>query len=310
MSQVASIVIPTYNRVKELRQLLHSALKQTVRVEIHVMDDSENQETAEMVQKEFPQVHYHKLGTKRGPAFQRNRGIELSSCNIVFPVDDDSLFISSSTVEQTLAEFNDERVGAIGIPYINVRQDDCVRQRAPESNSVYVVHAFVGAAHAVRRDVFLAMCGYREHFFYMGEEGDLCLRMLASGFITRLGRADAIHHFESPQRNSQLADLYGRRNDILFAWHNVPTAYLPAHLTATTYLGLHHAMRMNRITSHVRGIISGWQSVLNGQEERKPVNRDIYKLFRKLKKHGPLLLKDIEHTLPLIEGNLTEVVDR
>ena len=63
-----SIIIPTCNRVEELRNLLVSALAQTVPVEIHVMDDAGNDATAEMIHREFPQVRYHRLGTGRGPA--------------------------------------------------------------------------------------------------------------------------------------------------------------------------------------------------------------------------------------------------
>src|SRR5215471_15307945 len=103
---LASVVIPTFNRVEELRNLLQLALAQTVPIEIHVMDDGDGSVTKELIRSEFPQVNYHKLGTLRGPAYQRNCGIGLASCNIVFPVDDDSLFVSPNTIEQTLAEFN------------------------------------------------------------------------------------------------------------------------------------------------------------------------------------------------------------
>src|SRR5689334_9719659 len=108
----ASVVIPSCNRTEELRDLLRSALMQTVPVEIHVMDDGGSQEVEKMIQSEFPMVKYHRLATGRGPAYQRNRGIELAHCNIVFPVDDDSLFVSPKTIEQTLAEFNHPRIAA------------------------------------------------------------------------------------------------------------------------------------------------------------------------------------------------------
>lgn len=302
MSARASLVIPTRNRVGELRNLLRSAESQTVPLEVHVMDDGDDSETREMIRREFPQAHYHRLGVGRGPAFQRNRGIELASCNFVFPVDDDALFVSPHTVEQTLAEFDHPRVGAVGMPYVNVKQDQRVLQCAPSGDGVYVAHAFVGAAHCVRRDVFLGVGGYREHFFYMGEEGDLCLRMLNAGYVTRLGRADVMHHFESPNRNSILADWCGRRNDVLFVWHNAPASILPAHILATTYLGLRHAVQVNRLQSHIRGSLAGWHAALSGGAERRPVAEVTYRTFRKLKKAGPLLLADIEGCLPSLKG--------
>lgn len=294
MKSVASIVIPTYNRVEELRQLLQSALAQSVVVEIHVMDDGGNSEARDMIQKEFPTVNYHHIDAKRGPAFQRNRGIELASHNIVFPVDDDSLFVSPYTIEQTLMEFNDPRIGAIAIPYINIRKDNIVRQRSPQPNGIYVDHAYVGASHAVRRDVFLKVGGYREHFFYMVEEGDYCLRMLDAGYVTRLGNADAIHHLESPHRDISLACRLGRCNDILFAWHNVPMPHLLVHLIGSSINGLLFGIRTRQIKNILSGMIMGYKGCLANWGQRKPVNREAYCMNRKLKKYGPLQLADIE----------------
>src|SRR6516225_4371674 len=137
-NSTASIVVPTCKRIDEHRSLLRSAEAQTVNLEIHIMDDAADDATREMVASQFPRAHYHRLGTGQGPAFQRNRGIELASCDFVFPVDDDALFVSPRTVEQTLAEFGHPRVAAVAIPFINVRQDQTVRQRAPEDGHIYV----------------------------------------------------------------------------------------------------------------------------------------------------------------------------
>lgn len=298
IAPLASLVIPTRNRAEELRNLLRSAQAQTVPLEIHVMDDGDDHITREMIRSEFPQVHYHRLGMGCGPAFQRNRGIELASCNFVFPVDDDALFVSQNTVKQTLAEFDHPRVGAVGIPYVNVNQDGRVLQRAPEHGEVYVTSAFVGAAHCVRRDVFLGVGGYREHFFYMGEEGDLCLRMLAAGYVTRLGCADVMHHLESPNRNSTLADFCGRRNDVLFAWNNVPTSFLPLHLAMTTINGLYCSFTNARPLPMLRGTLSGYTYCWKYRSERAPVPMRIYRLQRRLKKRGPAILEEFEHLLP------------
>lgn len=127
MSVQASIVIPSCNRVDELRALIGSCLNQTVPVEIIVVDDAANDDVERMTRVGFSGVRYFRLGKSKGPAFQRNRGIELATSEIVFPVDDDSLFISPRTIEQTLAEFDHPRVGAVGIPYVNVNHDSTLR---------------------------------------------------------------------------------------------------------------------------------------------------------------------------------------
>jgi GT2 family glycosyltransferase len=292
----ASIVIPSCNRVDELRALIRSCLDQTVPVEIIVVDDAANDEIERMIRVGFSGVRYFRLGKSKGPAFQRNRGIQLATHEIVFPVDDDSLFISRHTIEQTLAEFDHPRIGAVGIPYVNINHDARVLQSAPRDGAIHVTYGFVGAAHAVRRDVFLKVGGFREHFFYMGEESDLCLRMLRDGYVTRLGNADPIHHLESPRRNMKLASFSGRRNDIRFAWHNVPLPDFPWHLAGTTFNGFRAALTQGCFASMVSGTAAGYADLFRRWHERDPVSRRTYRLHRALKKRT-LKLEEIEWLL-------------
>lgn len=293
MSVRASIVIPSCNRVDELRALIRSCLDQTVPVEIIVVDDAANDEVERMTRVGFSGVRYFRLGKSKGPAFQRNRGIELATSEIVFPLDDDSLFVSRHTIKQTLAEFDHPRIGAVGIPYVNINHDARVLQAAPRDGAIHVTYGFVGAAHAVRRDVFLKAGGFREHFFYMGEESDLCLRLLRNGYVTRLGNADPIHHLESPRRNMKRASFSGRRNDIRFVWHNVPLPEFPLHLAGTTLNGLKAALTQGCFTTMVRGTAAGYVDLFWRWNERDPVPRRTYRLHRALKKRS-LKLEEIE----------------
>lgn len=294
----ASFVIPTRGRIEIIHGLLETIRQQTVPVEVLVMDDGGSAELRSMLAREFPDARYHSLGTGRGPGFQRNRGVALSTSEIVFPIDDDTLLPSADIVERTIAEFDDPRIAAIAIPYVNVRCDATVRHRAPDEESIWVVHAFTGASHAIRRSAFLAAGGYREEFFYMGEEGDLCLRLLNRGLVVRAGSAGPIHHLESPQRNSALADFCCRRNDLLFAWHNVPASHLPAHLAGTTINGVMSSLRAPNTLSAFKGMASGYAQIALRHVDREPVSVAVYRLQRRLKSNGPVRLRDIERDLP------------
>jgi GT2 family glycosyltransferase len=265
------------------------------------MDDGTSEAVLGMMRLEFPQVRYYQLAAGRGPAFQRNRGIELANSEFVFSVDDDTILVSPRTVEQTLAEFDRRHIGALAIPFIDIRKDTQVRQCAPSGNRVWVVHAFVGAAHAVRRSVFLQAGGYREHFFYMGEEGDLCLRLLRAGYIVRLGMADPIHHLESPTRDYELANYRGRRNDVLFAWHNVPLVFWPFHLVATTINGVRTALSSPASRGMLLGTVHGYGATLRRYRERHPVSVATYLLHRKLKTAGPCPLEEVTRQLPRVK---------
>lgn len=293
----ASFVIPTRRRDEQLSGLLRSIQQQSVSTEILVMDDGGNAALADLLRRDFPAVRYFSLDVGRGPAFQRNRGIELAQAEYVFPLDDDTVLRSARTVEQTLADFAHPRIGAVAIPYVNVAHETRINHQAPDRTQIWLEHAFTGASHAVRRSAFLQAGGYREEFFYMGEEGDLCLRLLQRGYVVRAGTADPIDHLESPLRNTRLADYCGRRNDIYFAWHNVPAPDLPLHLAGTTVNGVWSALQSQNPFAQIRGLAAGYAAVFTGKVPRQPVARSIYRLHRRLKKNGPLLLSGIEQCL-------------
>lgn len=305
MNYAATVIIPTRNRKEFLRKAIASSLAQDVPVEVIVLDDASTDGTDAMMAAEFPQVRYERNPTPTGPTVTRNRGAKLASCEFLFPIDDDAEFVSPATVRQTIADFDHPRVAAVGIPFINVRVGPAVLQQPPDREKVYVVNHYVGAAHALRRSLFLAVGGYREHLFYMGEESDVCIRLLAAGYVTRLGRADVMHHHESPLRDSRRADLFARRNDVLFGWHNVPAMHLPLRWVRAVAGSLRHAAKRRRVLRTIEGLGWGFACVPKFFGKRSPVPPTIYELQRRLVGVA-LPLEAIESQLPPIRQASTQ----
>ncbi|MGH7213703.1 MAG: glycosyltransferase family 2 protein, partial [Tepidisphaeraceae bacterium] len=235
----ATVVITTKDRKDELRRAVASAVAQVgAAVEVLVIDDGSTDGSSDMLRAEFSTVRVERYERSLGLIVRRNHAAALATAPVILSIDDDAVLVSTHTVAQTLTEFDHPRVGAVAVPFVDIKQGPQVRQRAPDFARVYVASSFIGTAHALRRDLFLKLGGYREQLFHQGEEADYCLRMLDAGCVVRLGSADPIHHFESPRRDFRRMDVYGRRNDVLYAWHNVPLPYLPGHLLATTFNGL------------------------------------------------------------------------
>jgi glycosyltransferase involved in cell wall biosynthesis len=294
----ATVVITSKNRKQDLATAVQSALDQTARPEVLVIDDGSTDGTSELIRSRFPTVRLERSEQSAGLIVQRNRGAKLANGDVIFSIDDDAIFSTPRVVEQTLAEFTAPRIGAIAIPFINVNQDQTVRQRAPADGRVHVTPSYIGTAHAVRRDVFVRLGGYREHLFHQGEEGDFCIRLLAAGYVVAIGRSDPIHHFESPRRDTRRMGLYGRRNDILFAWHNVPLTGLPGRLIRATAGGLSHGLKHGHLLQHARGLVWGYASMLRFFEQRSPVPNETYRLQRQLIARGSIPLDEIEPRLP------------
>ena len=117
-----TVVITTRNRKDSLRTALQSVLTQTAKPEVLVIDDASTDGTAEMVRGEFPTVRLDQSPQALGLIVQRNRGASLANGDIIFSIDDDAAFSTPHVIEQTLAEFEHDRVGAVAIPFINVNK--------------------------------------------------------------------------------------------------------------------------------------------------------------------------------------------
>jgi glycosyltransferase involved in cell wall biosynthesis len=302
----ATVVVTTRNRRDELRTALHSAIVQSVPVELVVVDDGSDDGTSEMVRTEFPTAVLIRNESSLGYIAARNLAATSAGGDLVFSIDDDAAFSTPFCVEQTMQEFDHPRIGAVAVPFINVYQDGALRQRAPAWDGTYVTASYIGTAHAVRRELFLRLGAYRADFVHQGEEGDFCLRLLDAGYVVRLGTADPIHHFESPQRDFRRMDYYGKRNLVLHTWHNVPWPFFPAHLAVTTIKGTWHGLRLGRPAASWAGLANGFGCCLTGKVRRQPVSGTAYRLFRRLTR-GPLPLAKVEPFLRVDKISLTEV---
>jgi GT2 family glycosyltransferase len=168
-----------------------------------------------------------------------------------------------------------------------------MRQQAPDRDGVWVTPSFWGTAHAVRRDLFLDLGGYLEDLGEMFEEVDFCLRLLDAGYVTRLGRAEPLHHYESPQRLQPRKVFYVWRNNIGHAWRNVPMPYTPVRAAKVTVAGLLFGLRNRQLGPVVRGLATGYREAAGQLAGRRPVSRSAYRLDHDLRRHGPLRLEEV-----------------
>ena len=293
----ATVVITTKDRREELREALPLVLAQTEPVEVLVIDDGSADGTAEMVERDFPAVRLERSPQSLGLIAQRTRAAGLASSPIVVSIDDDARLVSPHTVEQTLLDFDDDRIGAVAIPFVDVRSTRIVRQVPPDRDDRWITSSYIGTAHAVRRELFLQLGGYRQELVQMGEEPEFCLRMLDAGYATRLGRADQIHHLESPKRNVPRIVELGRRNDLLHAFWNVPMPFLIVRLAKVTLHSLWFALAWRQPAAVLRGLRRGFAEGLAGRRRTSPVARSTYRLDHDIRKHGPLPLSEVRPRL-------------
>lgn len=273
---------------------ISSALRQTVEVEVLVMEDAGADGSGEAVRSTFPQVRYHRSETSRGPTWQRNEGARLARAPFLVTLDDDCELVSPECLAQCLAQFDQERIAAVTIPYVNVRQDDVVRSVAPDRHECWITLGYMGGMVAFRREDYLSVGGYRTEYFMQVEESDLAIRLLGVGKVVRLGTADPMHHHESPVRDDRRRYVLGARNHVLFAWFNVPAGHLVQHLGGTTLKHIVFGLRQRHPRPVTEGLLRGWLDGPLSRSGRAPVTGDVYRLSRRLRREGALRLSEAE----------------
>lgn len=279
----ASVVITTKNRKEELVRAVESVVAQVPPVEAIVVDDGSTDGTSELIRSRFPGVRVERSEESRGYIEQRNRGVELATTNYVIIIDDDALFTTPHVVEQTLADFDDPRIGAVGIPLDDpAYPTDRFKQIPPSKDRTFLLAGYKGTAQALRRDVFQALGGYRSLLIHQGEEGDYCIRMLAAGYVVRCGRSDMILHLESPKRVWTRQRRFTARNYLLDLWHNVPMPQALGRAIRGSIGQLVFGFKTGYPWAVTQGLIKALWYILTHPSARKPVPRWAYTLFREM----------------------------
>jgi glycosyltransferase involved in cell wall biosynthesis len=300
----ATIVVTTKDRRGDLQRLLPTLLAQSAECEVLVVDDGSTDGTADMVRAEFPEVRLERSEQSLGYIVQRTRAAELASAPVIVSVDDDAVLPSTRTVEQTLADFDHPRIGAVAIPFDDVRPDgEFERQRPPDREGRWVTAAYVGTAHAVRRDVFLRVGGYWASLLHQVEELDFGLRMLGEGYVIRIGRADPLRHLESPKRDRARLVTQTVRNEVLHGWRNVPMPYLPVRWAKVAAASVQIGAHWRAPGAAARGLWRGARDSARLRSERDPVARSVYLVHHDIRKRAPLRVEDVESRLPVIEDS-------
>lgn len=129
MMKKISVVIPTYNRAKQIKQAIHSVLSQTYHnFEILVVDDGSTDETENIVNSiQDKRVRYIKLlENSGGPAFPRNVGAEKATGPVVAFLDSDDRWLEYKLEHQMRFWERHPEYSMIYCPYFMCKGDKVI----------------------------------------------------------------------------------------------------------------------------------------------------------------------------------------
>jgi GT2 family glycosyltransferase len=289
-----TIGITTHNRAESLNRCLRSLrVLDALSPEILVFDDASSPPAVEAITTDVAGLRV--LRDEAGPAqtaIGRNRLVRNASAAAVLLLDDDTFLLSRESIEQALAVLDaDPRIAAVAFAQAEADGRPWPAHMQPSPVPFpSLVASFIGFAHLVRRDAFMAVGGYREDFNYIGEEKELCLRLVDAGYrIVYLPEA-AVSHVPDPRGRDQARSLrFAVRNDCLTALYNdpVPRVLWTAPARYLLYFRLRHAGRVRDPWGWlwIARELVGRLKVIAAR--RRPVSAATLRVWQELKRSPP-----------------------
>ncbi|MFL6240018.1 MAG: glycosyltransferase family 2 protein [Actinomycetes bacterium] len=221
--RVSCVILTRGDRPADVARAVESARAQNgVDVEVVVVGNGADPGSFD------PAVKTLRLPDNIGIPAGRNRGVALTTGDVVLFLDDDAYYASRDAVRHVVDAFAaDDRLGIVSLRITDPdgapgARRHVPRLRAGDAARSSEVTTFLGGACAVRRAVFDAVGGFPDAFFYAHEETDLAWRALDAGYrIAYDADAEICHPALPPTRHREFFRL-NARNRVFLARRNLP----------------------------------------------------------------------------------------
>lgn len=197
-----SVVMPVRNVEAYVEQALHSLLEQSMHdIEILVVDDRSCDGTVEKVSRSTDRRVRIIPGEGRGVSAARNRGLAAARGRYVAMMDgDDSCSRDRLDRQVAFLEENPD-VAAVGTSYCAIDEEGDEITVVPHLSSadeveaaMYSFNPMCGASLVARREALNGIGGYDETLS-LGEDYDLCARLLVQGWGRLANLVDPLYHY-------------------------------------------------------------------------------------------------------------------
>jgi len=291
---LVTVGITTKNRAEEVARCVASLAMLNVPCEIIVVDDGSETPVEPLVRAAAAKLQDSKLtlirwDKSRNYMAARNEIVRLAKGEIVLNLDDDAYLLDGAAVTNALSAMAaDGQVGALAFPECDAAGNRKRKQPGRSESPSFTTH-YYGYAHAVRRDAFLEVGGYREFFGFYHEESDMCKRLLDRGLRCVYWPTAKVAHVPSIRERSDRSLLrfkHGMRNRCLDAMCNEPVPLV--WLTLASHV-LRYAVQERRFRREFGIDLTGGSGWLvrelrrfspETRKERKPLHWRVFWTWR------------------------------
>ncbi|MBO9151881.1 glycosyltransferase family 2 protein [Chitinophaga sp. GCM10012297] len=211
-----SVIIITYNRPDDLLVLLRNLSAQEgaaeLLEEVIVINNASTADYTPVTEfaAGFPYIRYHYSNDNLGVARGRNLGISMAKAPILITIDDDAWFRDTDALRKIRDIFGNDfmqhnhagilcfkvlyaSTGQMQVNAFPHKKFDKYKHKAS-----FLAPYFIGAGHAILKEVYEKAGDYPADFFYGMEEYDLTYRVIQNGYAIAYTADVVVLHNESP----------------------------------------------------------------------------------------------------------------
>lgn len=224
-----TVMITSRNRSEDLRGTLHRLARMTPQAsEILVTADGCSDDTARMVQSEFPECLLTINASCLGSIYSRDQMLRRANGELVLSLDDDSYPLADDFFAKLPPLFEAHPEAAV-ITFPELRDDGgyVPTSKSPDSKGHYV-SAYPNGAAAMRRADYLKTAGFPPFFIHAYEEPDYALQTYGQGKAVWFEPSLVIrHHYSQTNRDDLRTHHFNARNELWSVWMRCPGLFLP-----------------------------------------------------------------------------------
>lgn len=283
-----TISVLTFNRWTMLRRVLMelSALRYTP-LEIIVVDNHSEDQTAHALPQEFPGIRHMRTSENVG-ASARNLGLQAASGEIVVTLDDDITGLSDAALEHVASYFcANPGVGGLNFGVRTIEGEICnwIHHCRQEDywDQEFLTYEITEGAVAFRKLAVDRSGGYPEAFFLSHEGPDLAFRLLEAGFTVKYsGAVSVTHHFAGEGRSPWRNYYFDTRNQLWLAARNFPVSYAFPYLSRGLLSMALYSLRDGYFRYWLKAIRDGLLGLRIAMRERKVLSRRTMAVVREI----------------------------
>ena len=288
MKQI-SILITTFNRLKELKYTL-SSLESFNKEDIRIIicDDASTDGTSEFIRKAYPEILLLVNPINKGLIFSRNLLMSRVQTPYAISLDDDANFLGSDPLERIIEYFEEQpKCGVIAFRIfwgiekpVNILTEE----------DTETVKSFVGCGHVWRMEAWKEIPEYPTWYRFYGEENFAAFQLFKKGWKVYYLPSVLVHHRVDNQARKKDADYYLRaRRSLRADWYNYFIFYPKRKLVHLFLFSIKAQLLKGNKTKDIKVLkntfLAMWDMVKNSsrlQENRNSLTISEYNEWKEL----------------------------